>query len=33
VNERLSLRDDFESDIRKMSGGEGTIIEMVVALE
>ena len=33
VNERLSLRDDFVSDIRKMSEGEGTIIEKVVALD
>ena len=33
VNERLSLRDDFVSDIRKMSEGEGTIIATVVALE
>ena len=32
VNER-ALRDDFVSDIRKMSEGEGTIIAMVVALE
>ena len=33
VNERLSLRDDFVSDIRKMSEGEGTIIAIAVALE
>ena len=33
VNERLSSRDDFVSDIRKMSEGEGTMIEGVVALE
>ena len=33
VNERLSLRDDFVSNFRKMSEGEGTIIAMVVALE
>ena len=33
VNKRLSLRDDFVSDIRKMIEGEGTIIAMVVALE
>ena len=33
VNERLSLRDDFVSDIRKMSEGEGKIIAIAVALE
>ena len=33
VNERQSLRDEFVSDIRKMSEGEGTIIATVVALE
>ena len=33
VNERVSLRDDFVSDIKKMSEGEGTMIEEVVALE
>jgi hypothetical protein len=33
VNERLSLRDDFVSDIRKMSERGDTIIAMVVALE
>ena len=33
VNERQSLRDDFVSDIRKMSESEGTIIAIAVALE
>ena len=33
VNERLSLRDDYVSDIRKMSEGEGKIIAIAVALE
>jgi len=33
VSERLSLRDGFVNDIRKMSEGEGTIIAIAVALE
>ena len=33
VNERVSLRDDFVSDIRKMSERGGTIIAEAVALE